>query len=130
MRFTRIGDLEVVTRITGPTHNFLGLAFSTDAEPSTPILERVELESSKATIEPVDVGEDIRREVVEAVSEANQRLGTHFTVTKIRYCEDDTPVPGIHGQLAGSLVEHVAREQKNLGAGMPRSNDSLIEMNS
>lgn len=129
MQFARVGDLEVVTRITGPTHHFLGLALSTEAEPSTPILERATLGTSEITIEPIGVGDDLRREVVEAVSAANQRLGTHFTVTKIRYCEDDAPVSGIYGHLAGSLVEHVARGRKTMGAGTPRSNDSLIEMN-
>lgn len=130
MRFTRIGDLEVVTRIIGPHHHFLGLALSPDAEPKAPILERVGSENSEVMIEPIGVGDEFRREVVEAVSEANRRLGTHFTVTKIRYCGDDAPVPGIHGRLAGALVEHVAQEQKNLEMKTPRSDDSLIEMNS
>lgn len=130
MRFTRIGEFEVVTRIIGPHHHFLGLALSTDAEPAAPIPERVALGNSEVVVEPTGVGDELRREVIEAVSEANRGLGTHFTVMKIRYCEDDAPVPGIHGRLAGALVEHVAQEQKNLEVKTPRSDDSLIEMNS
>jgi len=80
--------------------------------------------------EPSDARIDLCREVVGAVSETNRRLGTDFRVTKIRYCGGDASVPGIYGRLARSLVEHVAREQEKSGAKTPRSDGSLIEINS
>ncbi|MDR3618511.1 MAG: hypothetical protein P4L85_04105 [Paludisphaera borealis] len=130
MQFTRIGDLDVVTRVSGPHHHFLGVALSSGGEAPTPVLERVAFENSEVTIEPSDDRIDLRREVLEAVSEANRRLGTNFRVMRIRYCGDDASVPGIYGRLARSLVEHVAREQDESGAKTPRSDGSLIEINS
>ena len=129
MQFTKIGDLDVVTRISGPNHHFLGVGLSTREAPSTPVLERVALEIDDVTVEPSDAPNDLRREVMEAVSEANRRLGTDFKVTKIRYCADDASVPGIYGRLARYLVEHVAREQDASGAKTPRTDGSMIEIN-
>lgn len=129
MQFTRIGDLDVVTRISGPHHHFLGVGLSTRESSSTPVVERVALSTDDVTIEPLDSPSDLRREVLEAVSEANRRLGTDFKVTKIRYCADDASIPGIYGRLARYLVEHVAREHDESGAKTPRTDGSMIEIN-
>lgn len=110
MRFTRVGDLEIVTRITGPTHHLLGMALSTDSIPDTPILERVSLARPGAEVEPFDPQRDLCREVLAGVQEANDRLGTHFGVTRIRYCADDPSVPGVYHRLAQALVERVNSE--------------------
>lgn len=107
MRFTKIGDLEVVTRITGPTHHLLGMALTPTSIPATPILERVSLARPQAEVEPFDPERDLRREVLAGVQEANDRLGTHFRVTRIRYCADDPPLAGVYHRLAEALVEHV-----------------------
>jgi hypothetical protein len=130
MRFNRIGRLDVVTRITGPHHHFLGIEFSKDGGSSAPILERVDMEGAEAAIEPSEARADLRREVLDAVTEANGRLGTHLAVARIRYCADDAAVPGVYGRLARSLVEHVAQEEMNPGTETSHPNGTLIEMNS
>jgi hypothetical protein len=107
MRFTKVGDLEVVTRITGPTHHLLGMALTSASTPETPILEKVSLARPQAEVEPFDPERDLCREVLAGVQEANERLGTRFGVTRIRYCADDPPVPGVYHRLAEALVEHV-----------------------
>jgi hypothetical protein len=104
MRFTRIGDLEVVTRITGPTHHFLGIALAPVPSAETPILERVSLDHPQAEVEPPDPENELCREVLETVRDINDRLGTQFGVTRIRYCSDDPPVPGIYRRLTQALV--------------------------
>ena len=43
MRFTKVGDLAVVTQITGPTHHLLGMALTDALVAESPILERVSL---------------------------------------------------------------------------------------
>ena len=107
MRFTKVGDLDVVTRITGPTHHLLGMALSTAPVPAAPIVERVSLARPEAEVEPFDPERDLCREVLAGVRDANDRLGTHFGVTRIRYCADDPPIPGVYHRLAQALVEHV-----------------------
>jgi hypothetical protein len=130
MQFTRIGRLDVVTRISGPHHHFLGIEFSADGGSSTPQLERVGIAGVEAAVEPPGARADLRREVLDAVAEANSRLGTHLTVARIRYCADDPSLPGVYGRLARSLVEHVAQEEMNPGTETSHPDGTLIEMNS
>src|SRR5262245_2730564 len=112
MRFTKIGDLDVVTQITGPTHHFLGIAFSPVPAPEPPILERVSLDHPLPEVETFDPENDLCREVLEAVREVNDRLGTLLGVTRIRYCADDPPVVGMYRHLAQALVEHEISQQE------------------
>ena len=112
MRFAKVGDFVVVTRITGPTHHLLGIVFAPASTARTPILERVSLDRPQVEVEPFDPERDVCREVLTAVRDANVRLGTDFGVTRIRYCVDDPPVAGIYGRLAQALVEHVFSEQE------------------
>jgi hypothetical protein len=114
MRFTKVGDLEVVTQITGPTHHLLGMVLEPASTPDTPILERVSIAHPRAEVEPFDPESALCREVLAGVQEANDRLGTHFGVTRIRYCADDLSVPGVYHRLAQALVEHV---DSRLGRG-------------
>jgi hypothetical protein len=111
MRFAKVDDLEVVTRITGPTHHLLGMVLAPASIPGTPILERVSLAHPEAEAEPFDPERDLCREVLTAVRETNDRLGTHYGVARIRYCADDPPLPGVYHRLARALVEHVISEQ-------------------
>ena len=110
MRFFKVGDLEVVTRITGPTHHLLGMAFAPASTPDAPVLEKVALGRPQAEVEPFDPERDLCREVLAGVREANDRLGTHVGVKRIRYCADDPPTPGVYRRLAQALVEHVILE--------------------
>lgn len=112
MRFMKVGDLEIVTRITGPTHHLLGIVLSPVYSRETPVLERVSLDHPQAEVEPFDSESDLCREVLTAVQDVNDRLGTRFGVSRIRYCADDPPKAGIYRQLAEALVEHVISEQE------------------
>jgi hypothetical protein len=99
-----------VTRISGPYHHFLGIGLSQVPVLCTTVLERVSLENPEPKIEEYDSQQGLYREVMNGVSEANERLGTHFGVIKIRYCVDDLPIPGIYHRLAQALAEHVFPE--------------------
>lgn len=113
MQFTKLGDLQAVTRVTGPHHHFLGLQFSPCPTTALPVLERVSRDGAKAERETFDSGNILCRDVVDGVSEANNRLGTHYNVSKIRYCADDILIPGSYRQLAEALVEHVEQEKES-----------------
>jgi len=123
MRFTKLGDMQAVTRITGPHHHFLGIQFSPGPTTALPVLERVSCDSIEAASEAFDSPKTLCREVVNGVSEANNRLGTHYAVSKIRYCADDLLIPGVYRQLAQALVEHVAQEKENPAVGLAEKSD-------
>ena len=112
MQFTKIGELDIVTRVTGPTHHLLGMVLAPASTRETPILERVSIDHPQAEVEPFDPARELCREVLTAIQDANDRLGTHFGVTRIRYCVDDPPVAGIYGRLAHALVEHMFSGQE------------------
>jgi hypothetical protein len=119
MRFTKVGDLEVVTRITGPTHHLLGMALTPSAATGQPVLEKVSHGHPKAEVETFVPESDFCREVMAGVREANERFGTHFGVARIRYCIDDPPVPGVYHRLAQALVEHVISERGRQAVPQP-----------
>jgi hypothetical protein len=116
LKFTKLEELEMVTRINGPHHHFLGIQLSQVPAPCMTVMERVSLENPEPEIEEFDSQKGLYRDVMNGVSEANERLGTHFEVIKIRYCVDDPPIPGIYHRLAQALVEHVTQENQSVAA--------------
>jgi len=112
MHFTRIEGFDVVVRITGPTHHFLGIEFG----PGTAREARVEdvaLERSRREGPPPDPARSdaVRREVAAGVAAANERLGSRLGVRAIRYCTDDPATPGAYAKLAEALAERIAGEE-------------------
>ena len=85
MQFTKLGDLDVVTRITGPHHHFLGIQFSPWLA-TTPVLEVVSRDGNAIELVAPGPGEACYREVVDGVSEANDRLGTNYSVQNPFLC--------------------------------------------
>lgn len=128
MRFSRIDGLDVVTRITGPIHHFLGIEFGRGLAREARV-ERVDSEGTHHEVAvagstPPDV---VRREVARGVLHANKRLGSKLSVRVIRYCTDDPVVPGIYEKLAEALSERVfmdeaaSRKKSVLGAKRKRT---------
>jgi len=112
MQFAKHGDLDLVTRISGPSHHLLGLVLSPVFRSETPIIERVSFTHPKPEVEPFDPENSLCRDVLTAVHDANARWGTHFGVATIRYCADDPPSVGIYRRLAQALIEHLISEQE------------------
>ena len=107
MRFHRVDEFDVVTRITGPDHHFLGLKFTLNPEAGEPVVEVVALTQDER---PAATKEDSRRIVMavdRGLHEANTRLGTDYHLGGIRYCSSDRFVEGIYAEMAEKLVEHV-----------------------
>jgi hypothetical protein len=130
MQFNRVGDYEVITRITGPHHHFLGLrlapgggaslAWSTNVLASemhcrAPLVEAVSLSGEVRRTEVRDDFKRIVDEVTQGLCAANAHLGTDYEVAAVRYCDADPPVPGIYADLAEQLVEHLARADHEVG---------------
>lgn len=112
MRFSKSGDFEIVTRITGPIHHYLGLRFSSEPRHPGPIVEVLSLDRGASDAPALSDQRRIVDEVVRGVGAANRRLGTHYEVAGIRYCVDDSWRDGDYIALSETLVEHVARRDQ------------------
>jgi hypothetical protein len=109
MHFSRNGDWYHAHRITGPSHNLLALRFD-EANASGPIVEPL----SGSNEPPVIAADDVQRQVLAGVAEANLRLGTSYNVAAIRFVATDTPSPKIYNFLAKAIVEHAKTSTASL----------------
>jgi hypothetical protein len=105
MQFVRDGDWYLATRITGPTHNLLGLRFG-QPHGSHPAIER----SSVGGGSPIIEADDVLKQVLDGLSDANTKLGTDYRVAAIRFITDDTPSSSAYRFLAKSIVERMVRQ--------------------
>lgn len=118
MIYHREGEWHQVARIAGPTHNMLGVVFTTGANQDDPIIEELDVDSQTATSR-LFAGE-VLREVQEAVREENLRLGTCYSLVRLRLVPTDTPQAGVYGYLARFLVKK-AIEAEPLASGSLRA---------
>jgi hypothetical protein len=104
MQFSRVGDFLAASQITDLRHNLLQLRLS-EAPQGIPVSECLPPVGQRKG-EPLDESELIAN-VLQGVSEANSRLGSHHSVTHIRYVEDDTKPESVYAYLTIKLVEHL-----------------------
>jgi hypothetical protein len=105
MHFSRDNDWYQVSRITGPTHNKLGLKFG-EGEDSQPTIEALSVDHGEATI----VADVVQQQVLEGVAEANAEFGTDYHVAAIRYVVNDTPPSSVYRILARYLIGHLTQQ--------------------
>ena len=105
MRFAQIDGLDVVTRIAGPIHHFLGVEFGRGPA-GPPAIERVGLDGAPREAASQGASPDeVRREVDLGVAAVNERLRSDLAARRIRYCVDDPATPGVYEKLAEALAE-------------------------
>jgi hypothetical protein len=110
MQYLRRGEWHQLVRITGPRHNLLWLRLSDGDEPvSLPHVERIQDPRGDATPELHD--QDVAAAVIAGVSRANEKLGTAFAATHVRYVESDSPPASNYELLAEELVKRAASER-------------------
>lgn len=105
MNFSIVEGRHCVSRVTGPTHNFLGLRLS------KLLTERVTV----LKLPPVRKGGDGRLDeaqlqaaVIAGVEIANRECGTEWHVTEIAYIADDTPVYSQYELCARAVIKQLA----------------------
>ena len=102
MTFSIKGDYYRIVRITGPTHNLLGLAFSGDALGEVTV-ERL-AESSERPIDELA----LQKAVISGVDAANKAIGTDYCLKRIQYVPTDTPDLETYSFLARMIIERLA----------------------
>jgi hypothetical protein len=128
MRFSRRGDYEVVTRISGPLHHYLGLRLVRDRDNSG--AASLIVEDLSPAVEGDRHGEmpgreDLTSEVLAALDAANARLGTHYGVVGIHYCSSDPDRKNVYRELAEKLIEHVDLRDRAVAAPVYRDETSV-----
>jgi hypothetical protein len=111
MRFYKDGSIFKAVSISGPTHNYLGLAFAM-SEPEELIVDAV----SMADGEPprLDVGR-VCEWVIRGVDEANKRLSTSYQLKLIQFVVSDSPPEKTYFDLAESIVERMNEDAEFVG---------------
>lgn len=103
MQVVKVGNVYKAARITGPQHNFLGLALS-ESEVTSVTIERLAVGDCSAGSGRLD-----ERRVIETVQQgvtaANTEFGTKFRVARLQYVPTDTPDPAAYYVLAKQIVE-------------------------
>lgn len=109
MQFVRIGKYLAISRITGPTHNLLQTQIAT-GEQQPPFCECLP-PVGNCKHAPLSEAALISA-ILEGVALANERFGTSYCVTHIRYIENDTGPESVYGFLALELISHLERGGK------------------
>lgn len=102
MQFSRDHDWYQVIRITGPEHNLLGVKLTTSAYVD-PIIEPLLIGTGKVLVS----AEEVKQQVLDGIADANERLGTNYHVSAIRFVASDTPSSVTYRRLASILVERI-----------------------
>jgi hypothetical protein len=105
MQYYKNDDWYEVIRITGPTHNLLGLRISDQVSDGTPDVEAI---SGHAAATP-QFESALREQVMAGVEQANAELATDFHVAAIRYLGSDTLDLATYRYLAERVIARVAK---------------------
>ncbi len=102
MQFHSDGQIYRAVSITGPTHNFLGIEFSSvDIEIDAVFVEPVQLRPS----EPVLLAsEEVKKWTLEGIQEANEELGTNYRLRRITFVASDSLPAEIYRSLAKRIA--------------------------
>lgn len=109
MQYRFDGEFHRLSRVTGPTHNFLALVLADAAWSGAP------------SVEPLDVGDrgsprldagEVARAVCEGVAEANREFGCDYAARRIQFVPSDSPPTTVYRHLAREIVRRVAVEAR------------------
>jgi len=101
------GAIHKVARITGPTHNLLGIEFHTSKETEALAVDALPEDRGRGV--KLDEAEVVRH-VLTGISEANEKLRTAYRPKRIQYVPGDSAPTEIYRLLAAAIVEHMHRE--------------------
>lgn len=93
-----------VSRITGPTHNLLGLRFSSGQWDAPPQMIDLDRDDAPMRLQAAD----IRRAVQSGVEEINRSLHTSYRVDRIEFLHGDSPPVDVYRLLAIAIIERLA----------------------
>jgi hypothetical protein len=120
MIFSRNGEFDVVARVSGPHHHYLGLVLRSDCGTALADVEDLDASLETGSVDSARL-ERLRSEVWRGIAAANEQLGTNYQASRIRFCGADPSLKDVYRILAQHLVEHVARSRDGDGGGLETS---------
>jgi len=105
MQFIKEDDLYKVARITGPSHNLLGVRLS-DVQCS---IKMTPLPMSTGEIEVLD-GQKVRSQVLKGLDAVNLELCKHYFISEIQFIPSDTASSSVYIDLIQSLIQWIDAE--------------------
>lgn len=106
MQYYKYSDWHEVIRVTGPSHNLLGLKIGDEADDG--VLSVEAMPKQDAATPQFETA--LQEEVMAGVQEANAEFATDFRVNGIRYVGTDTLDLPTYRYLAKLLIERVAKQ--------------------
>lgn len=100
MIVTKVGDVYKASRITGPTHNYLGIVF-TRVQPAEPKLIPRELNNELPTIDTTKM----IAAVVAGIDEVSRASSRWLYAEIVEYVISDTPDYPAYSKLAKAITE-------------------------
>jgi len=98
-----------VARITGPSHNLLGIEFGENFGSSGAVV--VEPLPNKSQHAALLSPREVRKNVLLGVADANQEFGKAYIVKRIEFISTDSPPSEIYRVLARSIIERLVNQQ-------------------
>lgn len=105
MHFTHNKGLYTVSRITGPTHNFLGIRLSESEAEITVMALPIRLNET-INITP----EDVMSQAISGLEIANRELGKQYYISEIQYVASDTYSPIAYETLTRILLKRISED--------------------
>lgn len=103
MQFINETPFYKIIRITGPTHNFLGLELSENPTGTAPVLEDLNTDIQKTQLNT----EELFNCVMEGVRLARCEFNQDFYVTRIQYISSDSLPIKIYSYLSFEIIRRV-----------------------
>lgn len=103
MQFVFDGKFYKVIKITGPTHNMLGLVLDKDKSHDIETIALKLKMDEKDNIDPLDV----KSQVMSGIEAVNHELGVKYTVEKIQFVPSDTPSESVYKELAIEIIKRL-----------------------
>jgi hypothetical protein len=109
MHFRHDGSKHAVTRITGPSHNYLAITFTTENQSREP--QVIEL-PPRGDCEHRSLDHArVLAAVFAGVAEGNREFSASFAVESLQYVANDTGPEEVYRPLARAIVEETLRHQ-------------------
>lgn len=110
MRFIKKNDIYEVIRITGPSHNLLGLVL-TDNDINIEDINVITLPKKNGDLIGLNIL-DVKYQVLIGLNEINLQLNTKYNIACIYFIESDTPNLETYKYLTQELIFRIHTKGK------------------
>lgn len=107
MQFSHYMAMHIVTRITGPKHNFLGVVFASEGKAPNPQI--IEMPPQGGCQHGGLVLSKVMEQVLLGVAKGNTDFQTNYVVQTIHVVSNDTGPESVYHEMARALVGETKR---------------------